>query len=192
MFALNDRPSTSSFYGCVSDAEKEAVEACCSRILQDDYFLSCEPLESGKSNPASSNGHRLTFQHAPAIETNRDVVLVNCRSSIGSDSHHGASVHPLRPDGTLRFGSLAGFTGPSHYLFSTLLAKRPEALGKLQFYGHKCVLLLCRCNANIRMSNCVILSSQVLRPLKTGMVWTLSDETTFHLGLFSVLAQALL
>lgn len=145
MFALNDCPSTSSFYGCVSDREKEEVEACCSMVLQDDYFLSCEPLESEAAHATRTNGHRLTFQHAPAIETERDVVLVNCRSSIGSDSHHGASVHPLRPDGTLRFGSLAGFTGPSHYLFSTLLAKRPEALGKLQFYGHKCVWVWLRC-----------------------------------------------
>jgi len=139
MFALNDRPSSSSFYGCVSEKEREEVQNSCSRIVQDDYFLGCEPLDSSNG---SSAGHRLNFRNTPAIETDQEVILVNCRSSIGAHSHHAGSVHPLRPDGTLRFGSLAGFTGPSHYYFSLLLAKRPEILPTLPLYGHKCVSYL--------------------------------------------------
>mmetsp|Transcript_29820 Transcript_29820/g.83317 ORF Transcript_29820/g.83317 Transcript_29820/m.83317 type:complete len:158 (+) Transcript_29820:1-474(+) len=67
--------------------------------------------------------------------TSKEVVLVNCRLGINAQGDYMYTAHPLRPDGTLRFGGLLGFTGPSNYLFSLLHNKNPAAFEKMQLYG---------------------------------------------------------
>jgi hypothetical protein len=123
-----------SFFGVVSIGEKELVESS-ARMIQNDYFVRCEDSGAGT--------RRLILKSGKMIETKKDVVLVNCRTSGLNRNAHNAhnaltlDAHPLRPDGSLRPGSLLGFTGPSAYGITLL---HVNGKSEISFYGAKHML----------------------------------------------------
>ncbi|KAH8066889.1 pyridine nucleotide-disulfide oxidoreductase [Aureococcus anophagefferens] len=116
--------------GVLSLAEQAAVEATAAIVANDHYV--------GVSARGATTEVRLAS--GGAIVTRKRVVVVNARSS-GSDRVHAynSDVHPMRPEGHLDFGALAGFTGHTNYLFSAVLAKHgsPRVLEDLALYGRR-------------------------------------------------------
>ena len=100
---IGDYEAETSFLGVVSREEKTLVESFCDRIYSNDYFVGLHE-ENGSTEIKLRSGDNL--------KTEKEVILVNCRTSFESNTNaFFQDVHPLRPDGTLRFGSLCGFTG---------------------------------------------------------------------------------
>merc|ERR1711972_462365 len=93
-----------------------------------DYFVRCEDSGAGT--------RRLILKSGDTIETKKDVVLVNCRSGFqhSGDNAFTLDTHPLRLDGSVRPGSLLGFTGPSAYGITLLHVKGKS---DISFYGAK-------------------------------------------------------
>ncbi|KAH8059381.1 hypothetical protein JL722_5407 [Aureococcus anophagefferens] len=113
-----------------SRAEQAAVEAT-AEIVANDHYVGVSARGATTEVRLASGG---------AVVTRKRVVVVNARSS-GSDRVHAynSDVHPLRPEGHLDFGALAGFTGHTNYLFSAVLAKHgsPRVLEGLALYGRR-------------------------------------------------------
>eukprot|EP00041_Stephanoeca_diplocostata_P002003 m.22655 g.22655 ORF g.22655 m.22655 type:complete len:526 (-) comp12770_c0_seq1:121-1698(-) len=150
--ALEDFPATSSLLGALGVDERKIVEDNCT-IIHNDYFVSCKVLTEpvvttttvtcgGSTTTTTTTTTRKTtrinFKHAASQETEKEVVLVNCRSSTTPDNAFLEQAHPLTKSGILRFGSVGGFTGPSNYLMAVIHTKHPEAIAKMNLYGHKC------------------------------------------------------
>ena len=116
--------------GVLSRAEQAAVEAT-AEIVANDHYVGVSARGATTEVRLASGG---------AVVTRKRVVVVNARSS-GSDRVHAynSDVHPLRPEGHLDFGALAGFTGHTNYLFSAVLAKHgsPRVLEGLALYGRR-------------------------------------------------------
>ena len=116
--------------GILSLAEKARVEATAKTIFRDDHYVGLS-VQGGKTTVKLASGKTL--------ETTKDVVVVNARSSFGDRLHaYSRDVHPMRPDGSLDFGSLVGFTGHTNYLLAALSAKHdPDIFSKVDLYGRR-------------------------------------------------------
>jgi len=114
-------------HGIVSLEEKEIIERA-AQLIQNDYFVRCEDAGVGM--------RRLILSSGKTLETKKEVVLVNCRSSICCDteSAYKQDLHPLRPDGSIRPGVLLGLTGPSAYGITLLHLKGSL---DISFHGSK-------------------------------------------------------
>jgi len=125
--------SVSTYGAFLSPEELQHIQASCSEIRENDYFVGYD--EAGESG----HTHRIRFKSGRPVETKKEVVLVNCRASNKNHENSFFSTrHPLGADGTLRFGSaLFGTTGPSTYLTTLLHARDPQALQEVELYGFK-------------------------------------------------------
>jgi len=114
------------FNGFMSVAEKETVERS-AQLVPNDYFVRCE--DSGVGS------RRLVLSSGKTLETKKEVVLVNCRSSLwGRENVFTQDVHPLRPDGSLRPGTHLALTGTSAYGITLLHLKGKS---DISLYGAK-------------------------------------------------------
>lgn len=149
--ALEDFPATSSLLGALGEGERKTVEDSCT-IIHNDYFVSCKLLNESvvTTTTVTCGGNtttttkvtthtktRISFKHTASRETEKEVVLVNCRASVHPDNVFLDQAHPLTKSGVLKFGSLGGFSGPSNYLMAVVHTKHPEAIAKMNLYGHK-------------------------------------------------------
>lgn len=124
---VGDEPPTTFSFGVLGEEEKRGVEAV-ARVVND-HVVSCDDSEGISRIKLAKQGD---------IETRKHVVLVSCRSSVaGRENVFNNTCHPLRPDGSIIFGALLGFTGPTNYLMNYMNASNPAALDSLQLYGYK-------------------------------------------------------
>lgn len=121
---VGDATPESWAFGILSLKEKEIVETS-AQLVENDYFVRCEDDGVGR--------RRLMLSSGKTIETKKEVVLVNCRTSMAAVWHQ--DLHPIRPDGSIQVGRpLLGTTGQSAYALTLL-----HLLGDLDisFYGTK-------------------------------------------------------
>lgn len=112
-------------YGWMSLVEKEKVKTS-AQLVENDHFVRCEDNGGGR--------RRLVLSSGKTLETKKEVVLVNCRTSV-AEAVWNQDLHPLRPDGSIRVGAtLFGTTGQTAYGLTLLHLK-----GNLDvsFYGLK-------------------------------------------------------
>jgi pimeloyl-ACP methyl ester carboxylesterase len=129
---LFGKEATSNSFGMLGIDEREIIEKSCKEIVFDDYFVSTEYSEG------NSSLIQINFKNRSPMIFDNNVVLVNCRSSFGDEGNtYANTVHPIRPDGTIRTGSLGGFTGPSGYLIGIIAIKHPEKLKTMALFGFK-------------------------------------------------------
>jgi len=104
---LADDPAQGLLFGVIAEEQTKFTNDNC-QIIANDHFIRCD--ESGV--------HLKSGKH---IKTQKQIVIVNCRSSIQmSDSPFTKNLPPITSDGILRIGSQLGFTGPTAYLFTML------------------------------------------------------------------------
>ena len=89
--------------------------AAASTIVTNDHFVGLE---------RRGDATDVRLASGDAFTTRNEVLVVNRRSS-GSDRVHvyNRDVHRVRPDGSLDFGALVGFSGHTNYLLGAILAK---------------------------------------------------------------------
>ena len=116
--------------GILSLAERDVVRRTCARIVSGDHYVGVRRRGSGCD---------VEFKRSGALATAKEVVVVNCRSSARRVHAFNRDVHPLRPDGSLEFGTLAGFTGHTNYICAAILAKERgrDVFADLALYGRE-------------------------------------------------------
>lgn len=124
LISVGEGQAQTCLLGILSKAEKQRVEGS-TRIISNDHFVGCE-VKDGTT--------RVTMMSGAVLETQKEAVLVNCRSSAQERLNALTwDVHPFRPDGSVCFGSLLGFTGPTNYLMTILYVK--GKLASMPLYG---------------------------------------------------------
>jgi len=111
---LTDDPAQGLLFGVIADEQRQFTNDNC-QVIANDHFIRCD----------GSGIHLKSGKH---IQTQKQIVIVNCRSSIQmGDSPFTKNLQPITSDGVLCIGSQLGFTGPTAYLYTLLYG-----LGKLQ------------------------------------------------------------
>ena len=118
LHTVNGVPAQAFMLGALDNEERRIVEES-TEVVVDDYFVGtqetekklnkAEEVEAGGGRASSSTTTTVLFQHREPLETDKEVVLVNCRTSASPESHYVDATHPVRPDGTLKFGASLGY-----------------------------------------------------------------------------------
>jgi len=125
LFSIGGSAACSTNFGILSSVEMQRLEES-TTVLPNDYFSSVEQESDGTS--------RVHLRSGASFTTQKEVVVVNCRSSTQERANaFSVDVHPLQEDGSVKFGSLLGFTGPTNYLMTTLYVK--GKLSQMPIYG---------------------------------------------------------
>lgn len=125
LFSIGGSAACSTNFGIVSRLEMQRLEES-TKVFPNDYFSSVEQESDGS--------YRIHLRSGASLTTQKEVVVVNCRSSSQERANaFSVDVHPLQEDGSVKFGSLLGFTGPTYYLMTTLYVK--GKLKQMPIYG---------------------------------------------------------
>jgi len=107
LHSLGDDPAQGLLFGVMSEDQRKFTNDNC-QIIANDHFVRCD-------------GRGVQLNSGKLIQTQKQVIVVNCRSSIQkSNSPFSKDVPPIGSDGMLRLGTQLGFTGPTAYLYTLL------------------------------------------------------------------------
>lgn len=126
---------TGMMFGIISNAERKLVEDS-ALIVGHDYL---------DTPVTEDNVLRLRSGNTLPLRSGDEVVVVDARGSVmAARNAYSEDVHPIRADGTLRYGSLLGFTGNTNYLMALLEARRGKRIfHDLPLFGFKKATYLC-------------------------------------------------
>jgi len=111
---LGDEPAKALLFGVISDEQRRFTMDNC-QIIANDHFV-------------RSDGSGVQLKSGKLIQTQKQIIVVNCRSAIQkSNSPYSKDEPTITSDGTVRLGTQLGFTGPTAYLHTLLYG-----LGKLE------------------------------------------------------------
>lgn len=126
---VGDAAPTGMMFGIISHAERKLVED--SALIVGHDHLDTPVTED--------NILRLRSGNTLPLRSGDEVVVVDARGSVmAARNAYSEDVHPMRADGTLRYGSLLGFTGNTNYLMALLEARHgKQILRDLPLFGFK-------------------------------------------------------
>jgi len=104
---LTDHPADGFQFGFLTDKQKRIIHDNC-EIIPNDHFVRCD-------------GRGIHLSSGRLVETQKDIIIVNCRSSVQMrNSAVCRDSPPISEDGVVRPGVMLGLSGPSAYLYTLM------------------------------------------------------------------------